>query len=120
MSFEVSILEYIGEAKLEAAKELSRRDSRYKEILSLVVAYCEDVGFINNDDEKIKSKRLVWLSLVVDIHLTSILLTDKIDGNDIPMDSEMIKEDNESKARQIIENMIVHLIASIPKLAFKI
>ncbi len=119
MCFEVNLLDSIDSSKLEVAKELSKRDSRYNEILSIVVSYCERAGFIDNKDEKKKSRRLLWLSVIVDIHLTSILLTDQIDGNDIPMNIEMIKEDNESKAKQIIENMLIHLVASSPKLLIK-
>ncbi|EGU38791.1 hypothetical protein VII00023_14956 [Vibrio ichthyoenteri ATCC 700023] len=105
----------IDDVKLDAAKELSDRDRRYKDILSLIVQHCKNVGFINSQDVNDKTIKYEWLCLVVDIHLTAIMLTDQIDGNDIPMDSKIIQEDNEAKAKQILESIVLYLVAASPK-----
>ncbi|GLR74779.1 hypothetical protein [Aliivibrio sifiae] len=103
------------ELKLDAAKELVNRDRRYKDILSIISRYCENVSFINGQDIKDRTNKYEWLCSVVDIHLTATMLTDQIDGNDIPMDSEIIKEDNEAKAKQILESIVLYLVAASPK-----
>lgn len=106
----------IDREKLKAAEDLSKRERRYKEILSLVINYCEKVDFINNKDREDISQKIKWLCLMVDTHLTALMLNDQIDGNDIPMDSIMIQEDNENKARQIVESVALHLVAASPKI----
>ncbi|MEC6799286.1 hypothetical protein VXS03_19755 [Photobacterium sp. S4TG1] len=115
MNFLDKLNSTIDDVKLDAAKELSDRDRRYKNILSLIVKYCENVRFINSQDINDKTNKYEWLCSVVDIHLTAIMLTDQIDGNDIPMNSEMIKEDNEAKAKQILESIVFKLVSASPK-----
>lgn len=109
----------IDRSRLKAAGDLSKRERRYKEILSMVINYCEKVEFINDKDREEKSQKFKWLCLMVDTHLTAIMLNDQIDGNDIPMDMEMIQEDNENKARQIVESVALHLISASPKIELK-
>ncbi|MEZ8088123.1 hypothetical protein [Vibrio sp. 1S139] len=121
MEFLDSINIGIDRSKLKAAKELSKRDRRYKDILSMVISYCEEVEFIKDKDKdkKERTHKFEWLCSVVDIHLSAIMLNDQIDGNDIPMDTEMIQEDNESKAKQIVESIALYLVAASPKLKCK-
>lgn len=106
----------VDRSKLEAAKEISKRECRYKDILSIVITLCENVKFIDDKDKVKRTQKFEWLCSIVDIHLTAIMLNDQIDGNDIPMDYEMIQEDNESKAKQIIESIALHLVSVSPKL----
>ncbi|MGF1908791.1 hypothetical protein L4C38_05005 [Vibrio kasasachensis] len=115
MNFLDKLNSTIDDVKLDEAKELARRDRRYKDILSIIIQHCENVGFINEQDVKDRANKYKWLCLVVDIHLTAIMLTDQIDGNDIPMNSEMIKDDNEAKAKQILESIVLKLVAASPK-----
>ncbi|HGF5162673.1 TPA: hypothetical protein ACF31N_005281 [Vibrio parahaemolyticus] len=116
MDFVDKLNSNIYEIKINAAKELSNRDCRYKDILSIIVHYCNKASFINNKDVSDRTDKYKWLCFVVDIHLIAIMLTDQIDGNDIPMDSEMIKEDNEAKAKQILESIVLKLVSGSPKL----
>ncbi|AMG05473.1 hypothetical protein WJ038_02960 [Vibrio parahaemolyticus] len=106
----------IDMVKLEKAVELSKRDSRFKEIFNIIFLKCKTVGFIDDVDRKNNTYKYKWLSIVIDIHLTAMMLTDLLDENDIPMDSDMIREDNFIKANQILENIILYLVASVPKL----
>ncbi|NVO99820.1 hypothetical protein HWA77_06300 [Photobacterium damselae subsp. damselae] len=120
--FKIKVMDFVDklnlnfdETKINAAKELANRDCRYKDILSIIVNYCNKASFINNKDVSDRTDKYKWLCFVVDIHLIAIMLTDQIDGNDIPMDSEMIKEDNEAKAKQILESIVLKLVSSSPK-----
>ncbi|PMN52655.1 hypothetical protein BCT31_13875 [Vibrio lentus] len=115
MNFLDKLNSTIDDVKLDAAKELADRERRYKDILSLIVKCCENVRFINSQDIKDNTNKYEWLCSVVDVHLTAIMLTDQIDGNDIPMDSEIIQEDNEAKAKQILESIVLYLVAASPK-----
>ncbi|OQQ07838.1 hypothetical protein BK411_10795 [Vibrio splendidus] len=121
--FKTKIMEFldrinvgIDREKLKAAEDLSKRERRYKDILSVVIKYCEKVEFVRNEDIKEKTHKFEWLCSVVDIHLTAIMLNDQIDGNDIPMDDYMIQEDNESKAKQIVESIALYLVAASPRI----
>lgn len=116
MEFINRINEGVDKSKLKAAKEVSKRERRYKDILSIVISYCEKVKFINDKDQVDRTMKFEWLCSVVDIHLTTIMLNDQIDENDIPMDYEMIQEDNESKAKQITESISLYILAASPKL----
>lgn len=119
MNFEDRINKGINRTKLEAATELSKRDCRYKDILSIVLMHCDKVKFIDIRDKEDRTIKFEWLCKIVDIHLTSIMLADQIYGNDIPMDSAMIHEDNERKAQQIVESITLYLIAASPKFDLK-
>lgn len=115
MNFLDKINSGISKSKIEVANQLAQRSNRYSEILSIIIIYCKDVEFITNKDIKEKSRKFRWLCSVTDIHLTSMMLMDQIDGNDVPMNSEMIKEDNKNKAKQITESIALYLIAESPK-----
>ncbi|MBY8291177.1 hypothetical protein [Vibrio parahaemolyticus] len=115
MNFNERFNNAIDIVKLEKAVELSKRDSRFKEIFNIVFLKCKTVGFIDDVDRKNNTYKYKWLSIVIDIHLTAMMLADLIDDNDIPMDSEMIQKDNEEKSKEIIESIILYLIASVPK-----
>ncbi|HCE2477628.1 TPA: hypothetical protein NGT97_005316 [Vibrio parahaemolyticus] len=119
MNFVDKLNSTIDTIRIDAAKEFTRRECRYKDILSIVIQYCENIDFINSQDVKNRTNKYEWLCLVVDINLIAIMLTDQIDGNDIPMNSEMIKEDNEAKAKQILESIVLKLVSASPKPDFR-
>ncbi|WP_140257958.1 hypothetical protein, partial [Vibrio parahaemolyticus] len=112
MDFVDKLNSTIDTIKMDAAKKLVRREHRYNDILSIVIQHCESIDFINRQDIKNRTNKYEWLCLVVDINLTAIMLADQIDGNDIPMNSEMIQEDNEAKAKQILESIVFKLVSA--------
>ncbi|EJI1393184.1 hypothetical protein HJ101_17835 [Vibrio parahaemolyticus] len=115
MDFVDKLNSNLNSVKIEKEIISNQRNIRYNEILELVLEVCEKVGFTNMTDRERNSKKYRWICIVVDINLTSMMLIDQIDENDIPMNSDMIREDNYAKAKVIVEKIAVYTIESVPK-----
>ncbi|WP_431786523.1 hypothetical protein [Vibrio harveyi] len=100
MNFVDKLNSMLETSEIENNIELSKRDTRYHDILEIIITSCKNAGLISCDDINSCSDIYLWICAMVNIHLMSMMLIDQIDENDVPMDSMMIKEDNINKAKK--------------------
>ncbi|HCG5682349.1 TPA: hypothetical protein ACOJPC_004182 [Vibrio fluvialis] len=96
--------------------EKREKQHRFPKILDNVLKVCIYAEFITQHDIDNSTKLYEWIFDFVDSHVTAMVITDYLDGNDIPKNESDYYMDNELKAKIILEEIAKKIILSTPSL----